>query len=117
MKFIVLAKYTKQGTDGWLDNPDEDRRAMISGLSEKIGGKLLDLSYTRGIYDVVAVVEAPNADIMTSLKLAMIKTGAIAELNILEDIDLNTIAKKGSQMIGLYKAPGNWYKIKKFFKP
>ena len=54
---------------------------------------------------------------MTSLKLAMIKTGAIAELIILEDIDLNTIAKKGSQMIGLYKAPGNWYKIKKFFKP
>ena len=107
MKFIVLAKYTKQGTDGWLDNPDEDRRAMISGLSEKIGGKLLDLSYTRGIYDVVAVVESPNADIMTSLKLAMIKTGAIAELIILEDIDLNTIAKEGSQMIGLYRAPGN----------
>ena len=107
MKFIVLAKYTKQGTDGWLDNPDEDRRAMISGLSEKIGGKLLDLSYTRGVYDVVAVVEAPNADIMTSLKLAMIKTGAIAELIILEDIDLNAIAKKGSQMIGLYKAPGS----------
>ena len=107
MKFIVLAKYTKQGTDGWLDNPDEDRRAMISGLSQKIGGKLLDLSYTRGIYDVVAVVEAPNADIMTSLKLAMIKTGAIAELITLEDIDLNTIAKKGSQMIGLYKTPGD----------
>ena len=107
MKFIVLAKYTKQGTDGWLDNPDEDRRAMISGLSEKIGGRLLDLSYTRGIYDVVAIVEAPNADIMTSLKLAMIKTGAIAELTILEDINLNIIAKKGSQMIGLYKAPGN----------
>ena len=28
MKFIVLGKYTKQGTDGWLDNPDEDRHAM-----------------------------------------------------------------------------------------
>ena len=107
MKFIVLAKYTKQGTDGWLENPDEDRRSIISGLSKKIGGELLDLSYTRGIYDVVALVEAPNSDIMTSLKLAMIKTGAIAELIILEDIDLNAIAKNGSQMIGLYKAPGN----------
>ena len=107
MKFIVLAKYTKQGTDGWLENPDEDRRAMISELSKKIGGELLDLSYTRGIYDVVAIVEAPSTDIMTSLKLAMIKTGAISELNILEDIDLNAIAKNGSQMIGLYKAPGN----------
>ena len=40
MKFIVLGKYTKQGTDGWLDNPDEDRHAMISGLSKKIGGNL-----------------------------------------------------------------------------
>jgi len=107
MKFIVLAKYTKQGTDGWLDNPDEDRRAMISALSEKIGGKLLNLSYTRGIYDVVAHVEAPNADIMTSLKLSMMKTGAIAELTILEDIDLNKIAREGAKMIGLYKAPGN----------
>ena len=73
-EFVVLAKYTKQGTDGWLENPDEDRRAMISGLSEKIGGKLLDLSYTRGIYDVAAVVEAPNADIMTSLKFCLLYT-------------------------------------------
>ncbi len=106
MKFIVLAKYTKQGTDGWLENPDEDRRAMLSGLSQKIGGQLLDLSYTRGEYDVVATVEVPSLDIMTALKLSMIKTGAIAEMTILEDIDLNAIAKQGAQMIGLYKAPG-----------
>ena len=44
---------------------------------------------------------------MTSLKLAMMKTGAIAELTILEDVDLNSIAKAGAKMIGLYKAPGN----------
>tara|TARA_A100000164_G_C21363803_1_gene521001 strand:+ start:137 stop:460 length:324 start_codon:yes stop_codon:yes gene_type:complete len=106
MKFIVLAKYTKQGTDGWLENPDDDRRAMISVLSQKIGGKLIDLSYTRGTYDVVATVEAPSLDVMTALKLSMIKSGAIAEMIILEDIDLNAIAKKGAEMIGLYKAPG-----------
>ena len=34
-------------------------------------------------------------------------TSSIFNLIILVDIDLNTIAKKGSQMIGLYKAPGN----------
>ncbi len=106
MKFIVLAKYTKQGTDGWLDNPDEDRRAMIEGMSKKIGGSLIDLTYTRGKYDVVATVEAPNLDTMTALKIVMIKTGAIAELTILEGIDLNAIAKQGAEMIGIYKAPG-----------
>ncbi|PQM61416.1 MAG: hypothetical protein CML40_03700 [Rhodobacteraceae bacterium] len=106
MKFIVLAKYTKLGTDGWLENPDEDRRSMLSSLSTKIGGRLLELSYTRGEFDVVAIVEAPSLDTMTALKLSMIKTGAIAELTILEDINLNAIAKQGAEMIGLYKAPG-----------
>ena len=37
----------------------------------------------------------------------MIKTGAFEEITILEDINLNDIAKKGAKMIGLYKAPGN----------
>ena len=92
---------------------------MLAGLSQKIGGKLLDLSYTRGIYDVVAIVEAPSANIITSLKLAMMKTGAIAELTILEDVDLNAIAKEGAKMIGLYKAPGNQINLltaDKYFK-
>jgi uncharacterized protein with GYD domain len=43
MKFIVLANYSKQGTDGWLDNPDDDRRTMISGMMERVGGSLHDL--------------------------------------------------------------------------
>ena len=90
-----------------MDNPDDDRRAMVSVLAKKIGGELLDLSYTRGEYDVVATLEAPSLDTMTSLKLSMIKSGAIAEMTILEDINLNAIARKGAEMIGLYKAPGN----------
>ena len=55
---------------------------------------------------MVATVEAPSLDTMTALKLSMMKTGAIAELTILEDINLNAIAKQGAEMIGLYKAPG-----------
>ena len=107
MRFIVLAKYTKQGTDGWLENPDEDRRAMIEDMAQKIGGELIDLVYTRGVYDAVATVEAPSLDTMTALKMVMIKTGAIEELNILEGIDLNAVARHGAELIGIYKAPGN----------
>ena len=44
---------------------------------------------------------------MAVLKFSMIKTGAIAEMTILEDIDLNALARPGTEMIGLYKAPGN----------
>lgn len=80
---------------------------MVSVLAKKIGGELLDLSYTRGEYDVVATLEASSLNTMTSLKLSMIKSGAIAEMTILEDINLNAIARKGAEMIGLYKAPVN----------
>ncbi len=82
LKFIVFAKYTKKGTDGWLENPDENRLVMISGMTKKIGGELIDLSYTLGTCDVVATVEAPSLDLMTALKLSMIKSGAIAEMTI-----------------------------------
>ena len=107
MKFIVLANYSKQGTDGWLDNPDDDRRTMISAMMERIGGSLHDLVYCRGEYDVVATVEAPDLDSMTALKLAMMKTGAIAQMSVLESIDLNAVARQGANLIGAYKAPGN----------
>ena len=103
--FISLGIYSQKGADGII-NGDSDRKAAMEKMVSSVGGKLIDLSYTRGIYDVVATVEAPNSDIMTSLKLSMIKTGAIAELTILEDIDLNAIAKEGAKMIGMYKAPG-----------
>ena len=107
MKFIVLANYSKQGTDGWLDNPDDDRRTMISAMMERIEGSLHDLVYCRGEYDVVATVEAPDLDSMTALKLAMMKTGAIAQMSVLESIDLNAVARQGAKLIGAYKAPGN----------
>jgi len=107
MKFIVIASYSKQGTDGWLDNPDDDRRTMISAMMERIGGSLHDLVYCRGEYDVVATVEAPDLDSMTALKLAMMKTGAIAQMSVLESIDLNAVARQGANLIGAYKAPGN----------
>ena len=63
--------------------------------------------HIRGIYDVVVSVDASSSDTLTALKLTMIKTGAFEEITILEDINLNDIAKKGAEMIGLYKAPGN----------
>ena len=78
-----------------VDNPDEDRRKVKWTIREDF--KLLDLSYTRGIYDVVAVVDKCRYNDI----IEIIDDRAIAELIILEDIDLNAIAKKGSQMIGL----------------
>ena len=50
---------------------------MIAGVCSKLGGNLIDMMYTRGDYDVIVMLEAPDMDTLLSLKLAMMKTGAI----------------------------------------
>ena len=102
-KFVILAKYTNQGTDGQLKNPDEDRKGMVMGLAAKLGGELIDIVQTHGDYDVIAIIKAPDADTVLALKLPMMKTGAISKLNIHEGINLAEVARKGGSIIGLYK--------------
>ena len=57
MQFMVLGKYSNQGLGGFIQNPNDDRRAAISSMMEKAGGKLIDLHLTRGEYDIVAIGE------------------------------------------------------------
>ena len=52
MQFMVLGKYSNQGLAGFIQNPNDDRRAAISSMMEKAGGKLIDLHLTRGEYDM-----------------------------------------------------------------
>ena len=46
MQFMVLGKYSNQGLAGFIQNPNDDRRAAISSMMEKAGGKLIDLHLT-----------------------------------------------------------------------
>ena len=98
MKFIILGKYTKQGTDGWLDNPDDDRRAMISSLSEKIGGKLIDLSYTKWYgfpkYFTCPPISSKTfatepAQYSVTSPLSTIKSGLVQTISLLINVDKN----------------------------
>ena len=60
MQFMVLGKYSNQGLAGFIQNPNDDRRAAISSMMEKAGGKLIDLHLTRGEYDIVAIGEVDS---------------------------------------------------------
>ena len=108
MKFIVLGTYNEKGLSGYLDNPNDDRHAAISSMMKKAGGKLANLYLNRGKYDVVAICEAPDFTVMGALKMLIMKSGAISEMEILEVVDFNEIANKGAAMMGAYKAPGTW---------
>ena len=44
MQFMVLGKYSSQGLAGFIQNPNDDRKAAISSMMEKAGGKLIELA-------------------------------------------------------------------------
>ena len=45
MKFLFLGNYSNAGLAGFLKNPEDDRRAAISAMVEKSGGKFIDLQF------------------------------------------------------------------------
>ena len=75
-------------------------------MFEKAGATMIDLYLTRGNYDVVVIGEAPNFDTMGALKMLVISSGAIEELNILEEVDFSVMSKKAASIEGAYRAPG-----------
>ena len=47
-KFIIMGKYTAKGLGGFVSNPDTDRRAATTALSESVGAKLTGYAGLRG---------------------------------------------------------------------
>ena len=91
-------------------NPNEDRKAVISAMTQKAGGKLHDLWLTRGHYDVAVHAEVPDFESIAAVKMMIMASGAMDEMEILEVSDFNAIGAKAAEMMtgaGAYKAPGS----------
>jgi uncharacterized protein with GYD domain len=70
--FITQGRFTHEYMRGGLAKP-EDRHAVISGLIEQAGGKLVSLYITLGQYDFLVVSDMPDAKAATIL--AFVATG------------------------------------------
>ena len=106
MKFIALGKYNSSGLSGFVKNPTDDRTSAINSMFERVEAKMTDLFLTRGIYDVVVIGETPDFETMGALKMLVMSSDAISDLNILEETDFSAMAKKVASIEGAYRAPG-----------
>ena len=69
--YVVLLKWTEQGIKNYKDSPS--RGDAFMARAEQLGGKVKDIYWTLGPYDIVAVVEAPDDESMIA---AMLELGA-----------------------------------------
>jgi len=107
LKFIALGKYSAKALGGFVSTPDDDRAAAVSAMVEKAGGKVHDLHFLRGHYDVAVITEAPDFEAAAAIKLLVVSSGAMDQLDMMEIIDMNSIAAKANAIAGSYKAPGS----------
>jgi uncharacterized protein with GYD domain len=67
--FIVLASFTDQGARNIKDSPK--RADAFKAMAAKAGAKVKDLYWTLGRFDIVSILEAPDAATATSISLAV----------------------------------------------
>ena len=77
----------------------------VLAVSEKCQN-VHNITFVRGKYDFIAEFELPNFEAAAALKMITMSSGAFSEMDIMEPVDLNQIAKSASSAAGEYKAVG-----------
>ena len=72
--YISLVNWTDQGIKNVKESPK--RADAVNALASKLGGKM-DVFFTMGEYDLIAVTEAPNDDTAMQLILEIGKMGNV----------------------------------------
>jgi uncharacterized protein with GYD domain len=85
-RYFILANYTQKAIAGMVQAPS-DRAAAVRKMCKAVGVKFVSLDLCRGAFDIVVVIEADSFDKVLGVKMAVVASGAISELHILEPID------------------------------
>jgi uncharacterized protein with GYD domain len=104
--FMIQAAYTPEAWAAMAKNP-QDRREAIRPLAEKVGGKLLDIYFCLGEYDVVVLVEAPDAESAAAMSVGAVSVGHLKSIRTTQlftaDQGLAIMRKAGA--LGPLRAP------------
>ncbi|MFD9222310.1 GYD domain-containing protein [Streptomyces sp. NPDC060064] len=73
--YVSLLNWTDQGVRGYKDT--SQRAEAFAAAAQKLGVKVLNLYWTVGPYDIVAVVEAPDDETATAALLQLAGWGNI----------------------------------------
>ncbi|WP_328668251.1 GYD domain-containing protein [Streptomyces sp. NBC_00322] len=73
--YVSLLNWTDQGVRGYKDT--SQRSEAFAAAAQKLGVKILNLYWTVGPYDIVAVVEAPDDETATAVLLQVSGLGNV----------------------------------------
>ena len=71
--YVVLLNWTDEGIRNYKGTLD--RAKAFGELIEEFGGKIKEIYWTIGPYDIVVIAEAPDEESMTAAMLALTSRG------------------------------------------
>jgi len=104
MKAILLGTYTPNALKGLMQG--SDRKSAVEALFNQVGATLDSITFTRGRYDVVVTAEFPNSTSLMGATTALKASGAFAETEYLEAVDLPSIIESANKAANVYKPAG-----------
>ena len=72
--YMVLGTYTAEAWAAMAKNP-QDRSIPIREVAQKLGGRLIDVYYCFGEYDVVVLAELPDDNAALTIAIAGVSPG------------------------------------------
>ena len=73
--YVIQGNFTDQGIKNIKDSPK--RAEAFKSEVEKKGGKVINLYYTLGKHDIIAIVEAPSDEALASVLYATGRLGNV----------------------------------------
>lgn len=106
-RYLAQVAYTSPSWRTQVDNP-QDPIKRIQPLAQELGGRIHDLFYCFGEYDVICIAEFPDDEAMAAFALAVAAGGACRSFvtTKLLDIEQGLSALRRAQKAGsAYVAP------------
>ena len=73
--YVALINWTPEGAKSFRDSVS--RADAASALAEQLGGRMRELLWTQGPYDLVGVIEMPDDEAVAAFALAVGSRGAV----------------------------------------
>ena len=107
MKFIFLGTMSAESVSNMHTTSYDKRRKMADIVATGAGGNVLDITFCQGIYDMVAVMDLPDASSAIGAKAAVLASGAYSTVDILSEFDLDRAGTVQERVSSGYRAVGS----------
>lgn len=103
-RFMIVAKYTAQGEQGLLAKGGSARRASVTEMVEKLGGRIDTFDFAFGEDDVFVTAELPDNVTAAAIGLAVGASGltTVRTVVLLTPEEIDAAAEKHAE----YHGPG-----------